>query len=391
MAARPTTGRPTIRDVAELAGVHPGTASRALDPRREGRISAPTAERVRSAARSLGYVADPIARTLRARRSAVIGVVVPDLANPVFPPIVSGIEDALAEAGYVALVANTGNDPGRERDRVAALQARRCDGYIVASATLDGTTIPRLTSAADPVILVNRETSDVDLTAVGSDDRAGVQAAVAHLAGLGHRVIAHLTGPPNLSVVQTRAEAFRSCARQLGLDRDQLIVRHGPALTAPGAKDAALDLLTRVPAVTAILAGNDLMALGCYAAAQQAGRPCPASLSIVGYNDMPFVEWWRPALTTVRIPQYDIGYEAARLLLERLGGAPGSPNTGQPNTGRAAKHVLLPTSLIIRSSTAPATELGRSPAGGRPAPRSAVGDPGPGERREGGLTHGHVS
>ena len=92
-------GRPTIRDVAELAGVHPGTASRALDPRLEGRIAAATAERVRAAARRLGYVPDPAARTLRAGRSAVVGVVVPDLANPVFPPIVQGIEDTLAGAG----------------------------------------------------------------------------------------------------------------------------------------------------------------------------------------------------------------------------------------------------------------------------------------------------
>jgi LacI family transcriptional regulator len=334
-------GRPTIRDVAELAGVHPGTASRALDPRREGRISPPTAERVRSAARRLGYVPDPVARTLRARRSAVIGVVVPDLANPVFPPIVQGIEDALAGAGYVALLANTGNDPARERDRVDALQGRRCDGYIVASATLDGTTVARLTSAGDPVVLVNRETAGPALPSVSSDDRAGMHAAVAHLAGLGHRVIAHLTGPPNLSVVRNRADAFRSAAGALGLDQRQLIVRHCPALTASAARDAALAVLTGTPA-TAILAGNDLMALGCYAAAQQAARSCPASLSIVGYNDMPFVEWWRPALTTVRIPQYDIGREAAGLLLEQL--ATGS---------RPAKQILMPTSLAVRASTGP--------------------------------------
>ena len=335
-------GRPTIRDVAELAGVHPGTASRALDPRREGRISPPTAERVRSAARRLGYVPDPVARTLRARRSAVIGVVVPDLANPVFPPIVQGIEDVLAGAGYVALLANTGNDPARERDRVNALQGRRCDGYIVASATLDGTVVARLTSAGDPVILVNRETAAAALPSVSSDDRAGIHAALAHLAGLGHRMIAHLTGPPNLSVVRNRADAFRSSAEGLGLDPRQLIVRHCPALTASDAKDAALAVLTGTPA-TAILAGNDLMALGCYAAAQQAARPCPGSLSIVGYNDMPFVEWWRPALTTVRIPQYDIGREAARLLLDQL--ASGTPTP--------AKQILMPTSLTIRSSTGP--------------------------------------
>ncbi len=336
-------GRPTIRDVAELAGVHPATVSRALDPRREGRISAPTAERIRSAARRLGYAPDPIARTLRARRSAVVGVVVPDLANPVFPPIVQGVEDALAGAGYVALVANTGNDPGREHDRIAALQGRRCDGYIVASATLDGTAIPRLTASGAPIVLVNREVGDPALPSVASDDAAGIWAAMQHLHGLGHRVIAHLTGPPNLSVVQARAEAFRASAARLGIDPGLISVRHCPTLGTSDAKDAAVALLAGAPATTAILAGNDLMALGCYAAAQMAGRPCPDTISIVGYNDMPFVEWWRPALTTVRIPQYEIGREAARLLLEQI------DNEGE----RLAKQILMPTSLTIRSSTGP--------------------------------------
>jgi LacI family transcriptional regulator len=164
-----------------------------------------------------------------------------------------------------------------------------------------------------------------------------------HLNHLGHRVIAHLTGPPNLSVVRTRAEAFRSSADRLGLDPDLVILRHCPTLGVSDAKDAAVAVLAEIPAVTAILAGNDLMALGCYAAAQLAGRRCPDSISIVGYNDMPFVEWWRPALSTVRIPQYDIGREAAHLLLEQIDNGAGAP----------AKQVLMPTSLTVRSSTGP--------------------------------------
>ena len=337
-------GRPTIRDVAELAGVHPGTASRALDPRLEGRIAAATAERVRAAARRLGYVADPAARTLRAGRSAVVGVVVPDLANPVFPPIVQGVEDTLADAGYVALVANTGNDLDREHARFAALRSRRCDGYIVASATLNKTRIGDLADTGNPVVLVNRETSQGSFPSVSSDDRPGVEAALEHLAGLGHRAVAHITGPPDLSVVQTRAEAFRSAARRLGLD--PALVRHCPALGASEARAAALVLLAEAPATTAILAGNDLMALGCYAAADQAGRSCPDDLSVVGYNDMPAVQWWRPPLTTVRIPQYEIGCEAASLLLGLIDAGPGQP----------AKQILLPVALQVRGSTAPASQ-----------------------------------
>jgi LacI family transcriptional regulator len=142
--------------------------------------------------------------------------------------------------------------------------------------------------------------------------------------------------------VRARADAFRSSAGRLGLDPGLITVRHCPALAASDAKDAALALLAGAPATTAILAGNDLMALGCYAAAQLAGRPCPESISIVGYNDMPFVEWWRPALTTVRIPQYEIGREAARLLLEQI----------DCEGPQVAKQILMPTSLTIRSSTA---------------------------------------
>lgn len=334
--------RPTIQDVASLAGVHPATVSRALDPCRAGRVAGPTAERVRAAARRLGYVPDPVARTLRSRRSAAIGVVVPDLANPVFPPIVSGIEDALAEAGYVTLIAHTGNDPRRERDRIAALQARRCDGYILASVTLDGSGVAGLMATGIPIVLVNRETDSASLPSVGSDDRAGIRAALEHLAGLGHREIAHITGPPNLSVVRTRAEAFRSAAEHLGLSASLLPVRYCPALTAADARDAATELLRENPAVTAIVAGNDNMAMGCYAAVAELGRPCPESISIVGYNDVPSAEWWRPALTTVRIPQYEIGLEAARLLIERA----------SQDAEALAKQVLLPVSLVVRSSTA---------------------------------------
>lgn len=338
--------RPTIQDVADLAGVHPGTVSRALDPRQEGRVSAGTVEKVRAAAGRLGYVPDPVARTLRSRRSAVVGVVVPDLANPVFPPIVLGIEDELAGAGYVALIANTGNDPRRERDRVAALQSRRCEGYILASVTRDGAAAAPLLSAAVPAVLVNRETDSLALPSVGSDDRAGIRAVVAHLAGLGHQQIAHLTGPPSLSVVRTRAAEFRATARRLGLRAGLQPVRHCPSLTEAGARSGALALLAARPGLTAIVAGNDLMAMGCYAAIAETGRRCPDDISVTGYNDVPSAQWWRPSLTTVRTPQYDIGREAARLLLDRIG-----QDTG-PEAG--AKQVLLPASLVVRDSTAAA-------------------------------------
>jgi LacI family transcriptional regulator len=337
------SSRATIRDVAALAGVHPATVSRALDPRRSGRISAATAERVEAAARQLGYAPDPIARTLRSQRDSTVGVLVPDLRNPVFPPIVAGIEDRLSSGGYTALIANTGNDLERERTQLEVFRRRRCDGYIVATATVDDASVTELVGGPDPVVLVNRRLDGVAAVSVGSDDRQGIRLVLEHLVGLGHRHIAHLTGPENLSVVRVRAEAFRAEAARFGLPAETSIVVHCSALDTPSALDPARELLARHPALSAVVAGNDLIALGCYVAADAAGRSCPADLSVVGYNDMPLVEWWRPALTTVRIAQYEIGREAASLLLARM-------SSQDPSE---AKHVVMPVELVVRASTAP--------------------------------------
>src|SRR5690348_10412027 len=128
-------GRLTIKDVARVAGVHPATASRALNPRLPGRISAATTERVTRAAAALGYVVDPVGRSLRTQRSATIGVLVPDLLNPFYPPLVRGIEHALRANGFEALIASTDNDVRRERELLDVFRGRRCDGYLIASAT----------------------------------------------------------------------------------------------------------------------------------------------------------------------------------------------------------------------------------------------------------------
>ena len=191
--------RSTIRDVAERAGVHPATASRALNPALPGRIAEPTAARVRLAADELGYRPDPTARSLRTRRSGIVGVVVPDLTNPVLPPIVRGIEETLWGAGLACLVADTDNDVEREAVAVRELLARRCEGLIVASATRTSATVRALAGDGTAAVLVTRDVERAGLPFVAGDDAAGVAAAVAHLAGLGHERIGYVTGPAELS------------------------------------------------------------------------------------------------------------------------------------------------------------------------------------------------
>jgi LacI family transcriptional regulator len=185
----------TLRDVARRAAVHPGTVSRALNEETRALVNQATAQRVIDAAEELGYKPNPIARGLKTNRSYTVGVLIPDLTNPLFPPIVRGIEDRLGEAGYTSLIANTENDPERERADVLALRTRQVDGFIAATARHDHELLAEMAAAGERVVLVNRRLADGSLPAVTGDDREGMRLAVEHITGLGHTRVAHLGGP----------------------------------------------------------------------------------------------------------------------------------------------------------------------------------------------------
>ncbi|MGH8889492.1 MAG: LacI family DNA-binding transcriptional regulator, partial [Acidothermaceae bacterium] len=208
---------PTLEDVAKAAGVHKATASRALNPATESRVSEQTVRRVRAVAQRLGYTPNALAQGLRTARTSTVGVVLPDLTNPLFPPIVRGIEDVLVTRGYVALLANTDNDERREITHIDALRARRVDGFIVATARRDHPLLESMALEGVAIVLVNRTTDRHDISAVLGHEAAGIAAAVDHVVALGHTSIAHLAGPHQLSTGTTRAEAFRAAMRAHGL------------------------------------------------------------------------------------------------------------------------------------------------------------------------------
>jgi LacI family transcriptional regulator, galactose operon repressor len=332
----------TIRDVARLADVHPGTVSRALNEDTRALVNQETAERVLNAARELGYRPNPIARGLKTNRSFMIGVLIPDITNPLFPPILRGIEDRLGEAGYTALIVNTDNDAARERTHLEALRARQVDGFISATATLDHEFLAEIASAGVPLVLVNRSFEDGSVSAVTVNDRQGIRLAVEHVAKLGHTRIAHVAGPQNISTGHRRYLGFVEAMRSAGLAVDDRHTRFCRGFTEPEGAWACTELLHDDPGITAIVASNDRLAVGCYDALAAQGRSCPQDVSVVGFNDMPFVDRLRPPLTSVRVPQREIGIEAADLLLASLGS--GSPT---------AREVLLEPALVIRGSTAP--------------------------------------
>jgi LacI family transcriptional regulator len=332
----------TIRDVARLAEVHPGTVSRTLNDETRALVNRATAERVLRAVEQLGYRPNPIARSLKTSRSYTVGVLIPDLTNPLFPPIMRGIEDRLAEVGYTALVVNTDNDPARERNQMEAMRARQVDGFIAATARLDVELLEEAAAGGAPMVLVNRSLEDGSLPAVTVDDRLGIQLAVDHVLDLGHTRVGHVAGPQNVSTGHRRHLGFQQAMRARSLPAPRHVTRFAKAFTeAEGARACTL-LLERRPELTAVVAANDRLAIGCYDALAAHGLSCPGDISVTGFNDMPFVDRLAPPLTSVRVPQREIGVRAAELLLQQLSGA-------ELDVGE----VLLKPTLVVRGSTGP--------------------------------------
>ena len=256
----------TLRDVARVAGVHPGTVSRALNGETRGLVNEETARRVLEVAAELGYRPNPIARGLKTNRSYTVRVLIPDLTNPLFPPVVRGIEDRLAEAGYTSLIASTENDEQRERIDFDAMRARQVDGFITATARLDDELLAEMAASGQRIVLVNRRMEDGSLPSVAPDDRMGIRLAVEHVVGLGHRQnrsCRRAAGPLDGTPAPPRVPS--SSMRAAGLDGDGAPIRFSASVHGSRRR-------TRLPAncSTSIAMSRrswqptTLIALGCY-------------------------------------------------------------------------------------------------------------------------------
>jgi LacI family transcriptional regulator len=349
--ASPATLSPvTLKHVADAAGVHFSTVSRALNPATRSRVKPHISDRILATAQRLGYRANSLASSLRTRRSYVVGVVVPDIASLLFPPILEGIEATLLKEGYMTIVANSANDAARHRRILTGMIERQVDGLILATATLDEP-LPGEWTAGRAVVLINRTDETGRAPAVVNDDIRGIGLAVRHLAALGHTRIAHSAGPRRLSTGMMRLRGFQLAVGELSLAPTETPVVQAEAFTREAGRAACHDLLERGCGVTAIVAANDLLALGCYDAFAERGVACPRDMSVTGYNDAPFVDMVSPPLTTVRIRQREMGIEAARLLLARMHGE-----------GVTADVLLRPELVQRRSTDVPARSEQRAAA-----------------------------
>ena len=336
--------RPTLIDVAKAAGVHLSTASRALNESTSAQISPETVKKVSKAARDLGYTINTVARGLRTKRTQTIGVIVPDLTNPIFPPIVRGIDSFLGPRGYSVLVVNTDNDPESERNHFESLMRRQVDGLIIATGHTDKIILANYHNQGITAVMVNREAAGAPYPAVVGDDASGINLGVAHLAALGHKKLLHLTGPAESSTSRTRAQAFSAACKNHGL-QGKIIKCSAYSIDAgQSAMDKFLD--QNLHTITGVVAGNDLLALGVYHSLRAHGLKCPQDVSVIGFNNMPFANDFQPPLTTIDAPHYEMGVQAARIILNEIEGEASSP-----------VKIMLPVTLIVRGSTAVAKKI----------------------------------
>jgi LacI family transcriptional regulator len=320
----------TIRDVAAAARVSVATVSRALSS--PHLVNQVTRERVLAVATELGYRPSPAARSLITGRTANIGIVVPDLGNPFFTGVLKSVQARAREAGYAVLVGDSDEDPAAEEELVR-MMAKQVDGVLLCSPGIKDGLITAL-AENQPLTLVNRRIRGIGATLM--DSAGGMRQIVGHLADLGHERCAYLNGPRNSWSNRERRRGLRAAARQRNVE----IVELGPFPPRYDGGVRAADLAMAAD-VTAILAYNDVMALGVLARLRDLGIDVPGRLSVTGFDDLVFAAVCAPPLTTVAMPVQQAGRSAVDLLLGQL-----------DHKDTATTQLDLPTHLIVRATTA---------------------------------------
>jgi LacI family transcriptional regulator len=338
----------TIHDVAEAAGASISTVSRSFHM--PELVRPQTRDRVLETAAALGYTPNRAARGLITGRTGNIGLIVPDIANPFFPALVKAAQARARARDYSVFLADTDEDPHAEAQLIRAM-AKQVDGVIACSARMSESRL-REVAALTSLVLVNRRSPGIP--AVSMDMGGGIRQAVEHLHALGHRDCVYLAGPRPSWSNRQRQKALRAAAERLGM---KVIVLGPFEPSYEAGLRAADEALAQAP--TAIVAYNDLIALGVVARLAGRGVAVPDDVSVVGFDDIPMAGIASPPLTTVWVPTAAVGQAAVDLLL--------GPRVGEPGNGRLAREIK--TELRVRGSTGPPPEAGRSlrGSGGRRA------------------------
>ncbi|NHX02448.1 LacI family DNA-binding transcriptional regulator [Pseudomonas koreensis] len=328
----------TIKDVAALAGISYTTVSHVVNKTRP--VSQEVRLKVEAAIKSLDYVPSAVARSLKAKTTATIGLLVPNSLNPYFAELARGIEDYCERNGYCVILCNSDDNPDKQRSYLRVLLEKRIDGLIVASAGGDIGLAQGLAGVKTPMVIVDRGLDGVDADLVRIDHEYGAYLATRHLLELGHRDIATIGGPSSTSVAQMRQAGFCRALKEAGITvRPERMLESD--FTSTGGYNAAATLLESNPP-SAIFAGNDMIGIGVLRAAAERNVRVPSELSVIGFDDIQMSRYVYPALTTVGQSILQLGEMAAEVLLRRI--ATPSLVTDQ--------RIVTP-SIVLRESTAP--------------------------------------
>jgi LacI family transcriptional regulator len=329
--------RPTLRDVARLAGVSKATAARVVNGDHDI-VRDETRDRVMEAVQQLGYERNAVAGSLRSERTYMVALSIPDITNPFWPEVARGVQDTIEQAGYTVVLMNNDWNAAREHEHLKRMQQKQFDGLII---NPTGIVSADLNNLDIPVILLASGESYPDFDTVSSDSVQAGCLAMEHLIQLGHQRIALIAGPLRRRKSYTHRDTYLKMLRDHDLPVEPSLIIQ-TTFTQEGGYSAMQELLSLTRPPTAVFAVNDIIALGALRAAQTHGRRVPEEVSIIGMDDIFASAMSYPPLTTIVKPKYDIGATAARFLLERI-----------EDTGADEKrHTLLPCTLELRSSTA---------------------------------------
>lgn len=331
-----------IRDIARLANVSVATVSAVANGK--GGVSAELTSRVREAMEALDYHPNHLARSLRVRRTFTIGMMIPDVTNPFFTDILSGVQHEARFHGYSVIFCDANENPELERQHLRILFSRRVDGVLLAP-TDSETARDRVTQQRFPLVFFDRVPVGFKGSAVITDNLEAARRATGHLISLGHEKIAIITGRLNLSNGSERLEGFRQALHEARLPLHQDYLRVGDFGLESGYR-RALELMTLPSPPTAVFCCNNQMTLGLMRAIGELGISCPGRVSVLGFDDFDWATSFSPKLTTVAQPSYEMGKEAMALLMRKV--------QSRLKEGASAEDrvLVLKNELRVRESTA---------------------------------------
>ncbi|HYW46733.1 MAG TPA: LacI family DNA-binding transcriptional regulator [Bryobacteraceae bacterium] len=337
---------PTIKKVAELAGVSVGTVSHVINE--SVPVSEPLRLKVRAAIRDLNYQPNHVARSLKTSKTRTLGILVPDLTITFFPQVIRGAEDAARERGYSLIAVNSTDDGDRQKELLSLLHSQRVEGIllVVASGPSPLAQISRIMEAGIPVVCLDRIPDRVPVDSVSVEDTAAAKMGVDHLIAMGHRRIAIVTGPISLKNERRRLDGYKQALEGAGLEVEDELIWHGNLRPEDVAAVCAPRLRDPLSRPGAIFSTNGPTALGVLRAFRDCGLRTPQDIAFATFDELTCDDLFTPAVTTVVQPARDIGCCAARILLQRIEEG-SSQNASQPIT------IRLQAALKIRESSGP--------------------------------------